>query len=191
MTFHRILRPTFRLSRSRFFGALFRGAAYDQLTEEVLLFDDRIDVVVAHGMAFFENRASFERVFGFLEQMQAQARDTFARVTQGLEIEGLAELEKAATTEVNMMAKMESIKRKLDSHPAYEQAMVMPKLMDFLATHPEADVEIQHVGGLPKLVFHNDPQRRWKILKLLDDDYLASSLTALRYEANSKSDPLP
>jgi hypothetical protein len=191
VSFYQILRPSLRLSRSRRFGAILRGAAFDELTEEVLLFDERVDVVVAQQVAFFENRNSFERVFGFLEEIRAQAAEAFAHVTKELRIEGLAELEAACTTDVNMMAKMASIKRKLDSYPEYEQAMTMPKLLEFLADHPEAAVEVQENAGESSLVFHNDPQRRWKILKLLDDDYLASSLTSLKYEANSKSDPLP
>ena len=37
-----------------------------------------------------------------------------------------------------------------------------------------------------RFVFHPDPQRRWRILKLLDDDYLHSSLTEFDYEVNSE-----
>jgi hypothetical protein len=39
-------------------------------------------------------------------------------------------------------------------------------------------------------VFRNDPQHRFKILKLLDDDHLRSELTTLEYEANSKGLPV-
>jgi hypothetical protein len=47
------------------------------------------------------------------------------------------------------------------------------------------DTEV--VNGSEQLVFHPDPQNRWRILKLLDDDYLHSSLTTVDYEVNSKS----
>lgn len=36
-------------------------------------------------------------------------------------------------------------------------------------------------------MFYSDPARRWLILKLLDDDNPHSQLTALDYEADSKT----
>jgi len=41
-------------------------------------------------------------------------------------------------------------------------------------------------NGQERLVFDPDPSRRWILLKLLDDDYLNSVMTHLRYEVNSK-----
>ena len=55
---------------------------------------------------------------------------------------------------------------------------------------PEYQVDITGDGDAARLVFRNDAQHRFKILKLLDDDYLHSELTSLEYEANSKSAPL-
>jgi hypothetical protein len=40
--------------------------------------------------------------------------------------------------------------------------------------------------GVEKLVFDPEPSRRWILLKLLDDDYLTSVMTELKYEVNSK-----
>jgi len=45
-------------------------------------------------------------------------------------------------------------------------------------------VEVVNVDGAEKLVF--DPKNRWAILNLLDDAYLGSSMTGIKYEANSK-----
>jgi hypothetical protein len=38
-----------------------------------------------------------------------------------------------------------------------------------------------------KLLFEGSLARRWLILKLLDDDYLGSTMTHEKYEVNSKS----
>jgi hypothetical protein len=62
----------------------------------------------------------------------------------------------------------------------------MPKLVEFVENHPECEAEIAGEGDAAQLVYRNDPQHRFKILKLLDDEYLRSELTALEYEANSK-----
>jgi SH3-like domain-containing protein len=47
-------------------------------------------------------------------------------------------------------------------------------------------VEVVQNNGQEMLVFDPDPSRRWILLKLLDDDYLNSVMTHLRYEVNSK-----
>jgi hypothetical protein len=66
----------------------------------------------------------------------------------------------------------------------------MPRLLDFVRRHPEYQVDVSGAGDDARLVYRNDAQHRFKILKLLDDDYLHSQLTSLEYEANSKSAPL-
>jgi len=66
----------------------------------------------------------------------------------------------------------------------------MARLLQFVQGHPECGVEIVGTGATAELAYRNDPQHRFKILKLLDDDYLRSELTRLEYEANSKSAPI-
>jgi len=48
-------------------------------------------------------------------------------------------------------------------------------------------IDLQGPSGKEHLVFYNDPARRWRILKLLDDDYVRSELTKIEYESNSKT----
>jgi hypothetical protein len=48
------------------------------------------------------------------------------------------------------------------------------------------DVTIAKEAGVEKLVFEGSPAKRWNILKLLDDDYLNSMMTRLKYASNSK-----
>lgn len=59
-----------------------------------------------------------------------------------------------------------------------------------LPSQAECQVELLGEGVDAKLVFRPDPQHRFKILKLLDDDYLRSELTALEHESNSKGPPI-
>jgi len=49
------------------------------------------------------------------------------------------------------------------------------------------DVQIVNETGQEKLLFEANPNKRWLILKLLDDDYLGSIMTNEKYEVNSKS----
>jgi hypothetical protein len=49
------------------------------------------------------------------------------------------------------------------------------------------DVQIVIEDGQEKLLFEANPNKRWLILKLLDDDFLGSIMTDQKYSVNSKS----
>jgi len=188
--FFRFMRPTARLARSRYLAAVFRGPAFDVLRDEVLLFNEWVDAISTGGWIFFANRYNFDRSFEFFAQVQAKAAQTFDTVTAQLAIEGLPELRASVTSDVNMMTKMASIQRKIELHPEYAKALQMSRLLAFIDSNPQIDIDVVGEGSDRKLLFSGSPQRRWKILKLLDDDYLNSNLTTLNYEVDSKGDPL-
>jgi Domain of unknown function (DUF4868) len=187
--FFRFMRPTARLARSGLVAAIFRGPAFDVLRDEVLLFSENVDAIAIGGWIFFANRNNFDRSFEFLALIQQKAAQTFDDITAHLAIDGLAELRAAATKDVNMMAKLASIQRKIDKHPEYTKALQMAQLLAFIDSNPHVDMDIVGEGADRRLLFIAAPQRRWKILKLLDDDYLRSNLTTMDYEIDSKGDP--
>jgi hypothetical protein len=189
--FYRSLHPTSWLARSKKIAIFWQDGYFDKLeTENVLLFDGKFDVVVAAQIALFTSKYTFERIFDFETQMAKASKATFTAITVGLRIHGLQEMEDACTSNPGMMAKLASIQRNLDTYPQYAAAMKMEKLLPFISRHPETGVETIGAGAGAELVFHNDPARRFKILRLLDDDFLQSELTSNTYEANSKSEPL-
>jgi hypothetical protein len=184
------------LSPSRAVGlagklAIFRdGDRFDVLPQRTVVLDRQVDAVVVNGIAFFDNRKRFQRVFGLLEELRQRAGQTFDEVTDGLRISNFEDMRAAATTQLQMLGKMASIAQKLTDYPAYKDAMTMPKLLAFIRSNPHTNVTISGEGDAASLVFESDAQHRFKILKLLDDDYLQSQLTELDYEANSKGLPL-
>ena len=178
------------LARTKRLGLVFRGDTFDTPKGEiVMLGNDFIAVVIGH-FVFFKNRKAFQQLFGFMEEMRQQANETFLAVTAQLRIDGLEQMLHAVIGAPAMLGKMASIQRKLTRYPSYLKAMTMPNLLKFIGEHPQCGVEITGHGDNAKLVFRSDAQHRFKILKLLDDDYLHSELTALDYESNSKNDPL-
>lgn len=168
-----------------------RGDRFDVVNERTVVLDRQVDAVVVGGFAFFDNRRRFQRVFGLMEELQERAGQTFDDVTAGLRIANLDALRQAATTQLQMLGKLASIDKKLKTIPAYREAMTTEKLVAFIQAHPYTEVEIEGQGSEAKLVFQPDGKHRFKILKLLDDDYLQSQLTELSYESNSKGLPLP
>jgi Domain of unknown function (DUF4868) len=176
-------------SRNRL-GLLVRRGTIDTPPQgNLLLFTRTIAAVIVGDVVLFSDRPVFQRLFGYLEEMQQRATETFLAVTAGLQIEGIEAMGDVVTRSPAMLGKMASIQRRLDTYPQYKAAYTMPKLVDFVNRHPQCQVEISGSGEDARLVFNNDAQHRFKILKLLDDDYLRSELTQLDYDANSKSAP--
>lgn len=188
--FYRALSPSSAIGFRGKLPIVRRGDRFDVVDDRTLVLDRQIDAIVVGGFVFFDNRRRFQRIFGLLDELRKQAAQTFDQVTAGLRIENLDGLRQAATTQLQMLGKMASIAKKLETIPAYKQALTMERLVDFVKAHPYTEVLISGEGDEVRLVFQSDVKHRFKILKLLDDDYLMSQLTDLSYEANSKGLPL-
>jgi hypothetical protein len=157
---------------------------------QILLFSKDVAAIVTGEIAFFRNRAVFQRLFGYLEELKQQAIATFESITADLRIAGIEQMAMAVTGTTTMLGKMASIRNKVTTIPQYRDALTMPRLVAFINEHPECEVEVIGERDATQLVFAKDIQHRFKILKLLDDDYLRSELTELDYDANSKSAPI-
>ena len=81
-----------------------------------------------------------------------------------------------------MVSKLAQIARK-----PYLNTVTMEDIKRTIAAF-RLDVQIVVVDGQEQLLFEETPNKRWLILKLLDDAYLGSIMTNRLYEANSKSD---
>jgi hypothetical protein len=171
-------------------GLLIRKGVLDVPKDEMILLNRDMTAVVSGDYVFFENRRAFQNLVGLLDALRDQAETTLRSVTSSLKIQGFDELLGAVRKHPGMIGKMESIRQKVANFPAYREALTMPKILAFVRSHPECRVELSGEGDDAALVFQNDFQNQFKILKLLDDDYLKSELTTMEYETNSKSAPL-
>jgi hypothetical protein len=90
------------------------------------------------------------------------------------------EFRAACTTQIRFMTKLAVIASK-----PYLAQIGMVDIRRAIDEHG-LPVEVVQNNGQEMLVFDPDPSRRWILLKLLDDDYLNSVMTHLRYEVNSK-----
>jgi hypothetical protein len=81
---------------------------------------------------------------------------------------------------------MASIKRNMDDDAGYADAMTMRRLVRFVQAHPDLGIDVTGSGATQALVFDPSPAKRFRILNLLNDDYLKSVLTEREYEVTSK-----
>jgi len=187
VTFYRIADNLLQVRKAKWLGLVQQNGVYGKVEPaDILLIRTDFEVVVVAGYAFFWKKATFERAFGFLDQLKAESLATFNSVTISLKIDGIEDLRKACTSQPQMMAKMSSIKRSMDTDPEYAAAMTMPRLIDYVKQHPHVDIAIVGSGSGRRFVFDPSPARRFQLLKLLDDDFLHSVLTKRDYEAGSK-----
>lgn len=184
--FFRSKGETLRLKRTKKIVAVMSGAAYDELEADPLVFDTNFDAIIANGVTLVINQDAFARSLGFVEQARQLARETLAQLSERIAISNAEQFLAAAASDLNMVAKVRSIAAKIARDPAYADAMTTERVIAF-AEENDIEIDVEEIDGKKHFVFHPEPRRRWRILRLLDDDYLHSQLTELDYEVNSKS----
>jgi len=175
-----------RLKRTKKIPAVWSGQAFEVLEEDAVLFDDTFDAFVVEGQVYVLNQRNFERSLNFLAAAQKAAKSTVRKAIAGLSITNEAEFLEAVAADINMISKVRGIAERLKD-PGYAASMTTDNLRRLSQEHPEVEIDwVEVTPGQQQLVFHSDVQRRWRILKLLDDDYVQSLVTEFLYESNSK-----
>lgn len=179
--FFRSFRPTNELARSGWKALVQEGDYFNRINKKIFTFDSNVDCLVWQRYIFVKNITEFQRIFDYYEKLQAQARQTIAMVAPRLPIQNLPEFTGACMNNPYMLSKLTEISKK-----PYLSTMTIE---DIKLTIKEfgLDVPIMSVNGKEMLVWETSPKKRWLILKLLDDDYLGSTMTKLRYASTSKT----
>lgn len=180
--FFRTYNPSKELTRRRGFAALFRSGQYDKLDRKVFLFDWHIDCFAWDGYLFIHNVPGFHRIFKYFEELRARADETVTAILGHIPLSNEDAFRQACTGQIQMMSKLAQIARK-----PYLNTVTMEDIRRTITAFPSLDVRIVQENGQDKLLFEGTPNKRWLILKLLDDDFLGSIMTNQKYEVNSKS----
>jgi hypothetical protein len=179
--FFREYGPKRELSRKGGIAALFSAGSYNRIDTNIFLFDAKVDCFVCGGYLFINNLAAFQRIFKFFEAVKAKADETLDAILGQIPVFNADQFRIACKGQIQMVAKLLQISRR-----PYLAQVTMNDLRQTISDY-HLDVEIKDVEGKEHLVFDTAPNKRWIILKLLDDGYLGSTMTKLKYEVNSKS----
>lgn len=174
--FFRIYSPKKELTGSGLFALMMNQGQYNTINHKIFLFDEDIDCFTWNGFLFIKNIYYFQRIFNYFEQIRNKATETINLVASQIAIENLEDFKNACTTQLPMMEKLARIGSK-----TYLQSITMAAIQQTISNF-QLDIEVRE----EKLVFDSHPTKRWLILKLLDDDYLGSTMTGEKYEVNSK-----
>lgn len=181
--FFRSFTAAAELKRKRGAALVSRHGTFSVVEEAIFVFDDQLDCFVFGDYIYVLRKRDFRRIFdqlaAVLRRAKRAARDLRAKVP----IANFNAFEQACTTDSRLADKVLAVRQR-DYFDQLSYAMLQPVIAEFSLDIPTAQVD-----GTTQLVFRSEPDQRFRILKLVDDDYLRSSMTDHRYEVNSKTDP--
>jgi len=150
----------------------------ERLDTEVVTFSPDVDIVFEPSVLWISNVATYRTLFRNSQALLAAVTANVHAVTQIVSIANADEFEEACRRDPGMMAKLAEVSAK----PYL--ASITPQAIRAVINGYHLPPEVLGADG--RLVHANNPNRRWLILKILDDSYLRSTMTQARYEVNSK-----
>lgn len=184
--FFRSFSASAELERKRGTAFVARDGTFRRVTERIFLFDESIDCFAFDGYVFVIRKYDFRRVFDQLAAVRRKAKRVARELHGRVPIANIDAFADACSAQVSMADKLLAV-RKRDYFEQLSYNMLQPVIDEF-----HLNIPVQTINGTPHLVFETSVEKRWRILNLIDDDYLRSSMTGHRYEVNSKTEaPAP
>ena len=180
--FFRSFTAAAELKRKRGAALINRSGSFTRVDEEIFLFDDDLDCFVFDGYVYVLRKRDFRRIFDQIAAVLAKARTAASDLNTQVPIANFAEFEKACSSDSRLADKLLAVRAR-DYFSQLSYAMLQPVIQQFNLPIPTTTV-----NGTTQLVFESEPAARFRILKLVDDDYLRSTMTNHGYEVNSKSE---
>jgi hypothetical protein len=176
--FFRSYTPKKELGRSMFFGAILQKGQFDTVKEPLFLFDYIVDCFIRDDQMYILSKDKFQKIFQFFEKLLESGTATLKTIKSQVPIANFAAFETSCQSHVQKLAKLMSISQK-----TYFKTLSMKQMKKVIRGF-HLPIKTAKVDGQEALVF--DPSDKWAILHLLDDYYLDSSMTGIKYGANSK-----
>jgi len=170
--------PKKELGRSAFLGAILEKGHFDTVKQPLFLFDYNIDCLSRDDEMFIFSKDKFQKIFQFFEKLLESAAVTLKEIKAQVPILNFDQFEDSCKGHLQKLAKLSSIAGK-----PYFKVLSM-KQMKKVIKEFKLPLETKRVDGEEMLVF--DGSDKWVILHLLDDYYLGSPMTGIKYGAPSK-----
>jgi hypothetical protein len=173
------------LKRKRGAALTFKAGTFHNVAERIFLFAEGIDCFVFGEYAFVIQKNRFRKLFDQMEKVYERASTAAADLNAQLPIANFEAFEAACSTDATLADKVLAVRAR-DYFDQLSYEFVAPVIDEFKVQIPT----VIGPDGETQLKFQPQPGHRHRILKLLDDDFLRSSMTEHRYEVNSKIEPL-
>jgi hypothetical protein len=170
------------LERKRGAALLARDGTFRLVKDRIFLFDEAIDAFAFGDYLYVLRKHDYRRIFDQLATILRRAKRAARDLNAKVPIANFEAFETACTTDSRMADKILAVRGR-DYFDDLSYGMLKPVIAEF-----NLDIPTKSANGETQLVFRTGPSDRFRILKLIDDDYLASSMTRHKYEVNSKHD---
>lgn len=170
-------KPAQPLDRRRL-SVLFRNNRIDRIGEPVLSFDTEFDILLYEDWGVAVSAAGVQSMLRDLDELRASVDANVESIHRRFPIANVEEFVEACRRDPRMMTKLHSVAQK-----DYLNQVTIDDIRHLIRSY-ELPEDLLDDNG--RFVYDGHPERRWLILKVLDDDYLESATTQRRYEVNSK-----
>lgn len=171
------------LKRKRKLALVLKSGTFHLVEERIFLFDEEIDCLVYDEYVFILRKRDYRAIFEQMKQVFDKAKSAASDLHGKLPIANFAEFQEACGSDSRLADKVLAVRgRSYFDELSYSK--VKPVIDEFKLDIPTTKGK----GGEIELEFRTGPGDRFRILRLVDDDYLLSLMTKLHYEVNSKSD---
>lgn len=166
------------LGHSRMFGILMSRGQFDRVSQPLFLFDQYLDCVVSADWIFILKQDGFQKIFRYYDMVKRAAAESLAKIESAIPILNFDGFRQDCEGHLQKLAKLRNIAQK----PYLSQITI--KDLKKVISHFKLPVVVKRENGKEYLEYN--PSDKWAILRLLDDDYLESIMTAQMYEVTGK-----
>lgn len=178
----RAMVPAQKPDRGKWFVGAIKNQAlqrYEQLTDDLLLFDDQIDCLLCENLVFITNKDKFERIFNFYEMHRAAASRALTTIGQELHIHNFEEFRDLCLRDPRKQARLARIAGGVDL-----SLFTVANARLVMAANRGLEGIISEVGGREVLTY--DRANHWALLRFLDESTVRSIVTGTDFEADNK-----
>ena len=149
--------------------------AFNKLDKSVITIDQKVDCIYYKEKIYILNKNQFEQIFSFLEKLMDEIDESYDRLVQKSLVDDEQILYDLCKTDPKKVKKLNKVlKGDIIDTLDYDKVNQL---------NNQYNLELEFTDDNKMKI-----QRKniWTILKVLDDDYLKSPVTDIKYEAHSK-----
>ncbi len=158
---------------------VFSGNSFRRLESDVLTIDGHFDVFACDDTLIFENKQNFEKALMYDEIIHQVADETLHEIQNIDIVENFDELKSMLIDDYHSIRKLNKLRQK--------QYFREKTFADYYRIIQDYNVPVNVDITTQKFTVADKSQAKF-LIKVLNDDYLKSELTEIKYAANSKED---
>lgn len=152
-----------------------QNGVFNKLTDSILTIDKDIDCIYYDGKVFILDKIHFENIFSFMDKFILEIDANIGHLEEKLLVDDITALQKLCKSDPRKIKKLNKV--------------LKSDILNSLNTKRISEINSQYNLDLNftedgKIIVSN--KNIWTVLRVLDDEYLESSMTDNKYEVHSK-----